>query len=192
MSTVVLKRIALEPNTESIEKAIADLKKFQEQLDAKKMELIEKLAEKGAEIATQQIGELGAIATGALQQSITYNVKVQDRTASVLAGEGVDYAPYVEYGTGVVGAGSPHPGIASGESQPPVMTYTTDAGETHVYDKYDSQGHGDKGWTYFDRYENWHHTAGYKSRPFMYNTLRELEKIAPEKASEILLKGYSD
>ena len=192
MSSVVVKRIKLELNTESIDAAIASLNTFQEELSAKKMELIEALAKDGAEIAKQKIGEEGAVYTGDLQNSIRYEVNAKDRKGSVLAGEGLGYAPYVEYGTGVVGAGSPHPGIVSGESQPPVMTHTTAQGETHVYGGYDSQGHGGHGWNYYGRDEHYHWTAGYKSRPFMYNTLRELEKIAPDKAGEILLKGYSN
>jgi len=190
--SAVLKTITFSLETSSIEKAIASLQKFQEEFDEKKLELIESLTSEGEQIAKDEVVSVGAVYTSGLLSSVNSEMDKKDRCGYVRAGEGLDYAPYVEYGTGVVGASSSHPGIADGESVPPVMSYTTEAGETHVYTGYDSQGHGAKGWTYRARDEKFYWTAGYKARPFMYNTMRKLEAIAPDKAKEILTKGYSD
>ena len=51
---------------------------------------------------------------------------------------------------------------------------------------YDVHQHDAKGWVYrSDKDGKFHWTAGFISRPFMYNTLRWLEEAAPEKAGEM-------
>lgn len=78
---------------------------------------------------------------------------------------GFDYSMYVEFGTGIVGSGNPHPKL-------------TESGW-----KYDVNEHGQSGWIYpttsddpnptkyvgkDGNYYAW--TAGTQSRPFMYDT----------------------
>lgn len=71
---------------------------------------------------------------------------------------GENYALYVEYGTGIVGQGSPHP----------------------VPWAYDINDHGEKGWTYFKE-GSWHHTRGMPARPYMYDTIRWVRSYSPIK-----------
>lgn len=59
-----------------------------------------------------------------------------------------DHACYVEFGTGIVGADSPHPKPWA----------------------YDINGHGEDGWQYLGDDGRLHWTMGSESRPFMYNT----------------------
>jgi hypothetical protein len=49
--------------------------------------------------------------------------------------------------------------------------------------------HGDKGWLYYDERKGiYRWTKGFRSRPFMYNTARELERKCIEIAKERWLK----
>ena len=130
------------------------------------MELVKDLTMEGAEIAKMQVASLEAVYTGELEQSIQGLFMPDERCGFVIAD--APYAIYVEYGTGIVGAGDPHP-------------------EADGNWNYDVKGHGQEGWFYRnDKDGKVHWTKGFISRPFMYNTLRWLEEAAPERASIIL------
>ena len=87
-----------------------------------------------------------------------------------------DEAAYYEYGTGIVGAHSPHPGIVSGESDPPELTY-----KNRTYTKYDTYYHGLEGWNYRDPATGeMVHTAGMVGLAFMYSAYKELCELAPK------------
>ena len=70
--------------------------------------------------------------------------------------EGQEYAMYVEFGTGVVGAEVPHPNTNFGDGTFSNWTY-------------DSAGHGEYGWSYYKN-NKWNWTLGQQARPFMYLT----------------------
>ena len=140
---------------EDIDRAIKELKQFKREFLAKCDRLIEALTDRGVEVAKLQVAQLDAVYTGELMNSIegyyspTYNVGIIKA--------GAYYAAYVEFGTGVVGKGSSHPNPQGW--------------------RYDINGHGDEGWVYYDDDSGefkW--TRGFKSRPFMYNTARQLER----------------
>lgn len=166
MSYKVLKSIDMDLSTQSINRAIKEVQAFRNELKAKCWELVQALTMEGAEIAKMQVVSMDAFDTGELEQSIQGMFFPGERCGFVIAG--APYAIYVEYGTGIIGKESPHP-EADGN-----------------YD-YDVHQHGDGGWVYkSDKDGQFHWTAGYVSRPFMYNTLRWLEEAAPDRASEIL------
>ena len=76
------------------------------------------------------------------------------------------WAFYVEFGTGIVGANSPHP-------------------DTSIANwKYDINQHGDMGWYYF-KDGDWHWTKGMPSRPFMYQTSMDLRARIESVAREV-------
>ena len=138
-----------------IDRAIKEVEKFKQEFLEKCNRLIEALTDEGVEIAKVEVAALDAVYTGELMNSIegyyspTYNVGIIKA--------GAYYAAYVEFGTGVVGKGSPHPNPQGWQ--------------------YDVNDHGDSGWVYYDDDSGgfkW--TRGFKSRPFMYNTARQLEK----------------
>ena len=97
-------------------------------------------------------------------------------TNGVFIGMASKYFMYVEYGTGVIGRGSPHPDLS------------------RVGWRYDVNEHGETGWWYPSgiddpnptkyRGENgwWAWTRGQRSRPFMYETW----KWAMEKTPQII------
>lgn len=165
MSVAKLIEFSLDPR--SIESAVQEMKLYQKQLEERMEALVRKLAERGAEIARIQVQALvgtSSFSTGGLLNSITGIYSEKDRVGIVRAG--APYAIFVEYGTGVVGAGSPHPKPDGWQ--------------------YDANGHGDEGWWYLnDRDGKVHWTRGYRSRPFMYNTARELEQQLESIAKEV-------
>jgi HK97 gp10 family phage protein len=160
----VSKKIIFGLSTTEINRAIRELEQYKKELNRKISSLIEALTDRGVEIAKAQIRELGAVYTGELEESITgyFNPTVQ--VGIIRAG--APYAIYVEFGTGIVGAGSPHPAPAGW--------------------RYDVNNHGEAGWWYFnDRDQKWHWTKGIESRPFMYNTVQILERESVRIAKEV-------
>ncbi len=160
-------KISFSLDSKSIDEAIKQLGEYKKSFNKKVEGLIEALVDKGIEIAKMQIRELNASYTGELEGSITGYF-------SPSLGVGIiktncPYAIYVEFGTGIVGANNPHPAPEGW--------------------KYDINEHGDKGWVYFnERDGKWHWTKGIKSRPFMYNTAKELTKIAGDTAKVVFRK----
>ena len=147
-----------------INRAIREVKAYKRLFLRKCESLVKELAAQGAEIARVQIAQLDAIYTGDLQNSIGdfFNAK---KGVGIIRAD-TRYAIYVEFGTGVVGSQSPHPNPQGYQ--------------------YDINNHGDEGWVYYDdKAMKWRWTKGFKSRPFMYNTARELEKECVRIAKEV-------
>ena len=147
--------IQFKLNLRDIDRAIKELNQFKTEFLEKCNLLIEALTDRGAEIARLRVAQLDAVYTGELMNSIegyyspTYNVGIIKA--------GAYYAAYVEFGTGVVGKSASHPNPQGWQ--------------------YDVNNHGDSGWVYYDDDSGeYRWTKGYKSRPFMYNTARQLEK----------------
>lgn len=159
--------IKMKLTTRSIEKAINEVKAYKRQLSEKAAALIKALVEAGVEIAKAQVRELGAVYTGELEESITGFFDPEAGIGIIRAG--APYAIYVEFGTGIVGKQNPHPAPEGW--------------------KYDINEHGERGWYYFnERDQKWHWTKGMASRPFMYNTLLELQRQVEDIAREVFGK----
>ena len=149
-----------------IDRAISELKRFQEDLKKALDDLMVALKDDGVAEAKMHILAFMAVDTGELLGSVEGAYDPQTHIAIIRAG--ADYAAFVEYGTGVVGQGSPHPA--------PVLLW-----------KYDIHGHGEAGWEYVSpRDGKLHWTQGQPSRPFMYRTAERLRDKAPELAKRIL------
>lgn len=164
MSKTVIK---FSLNTKDIDRAIRELTQFKTEFIEKCNRLIEELTDYGVEVAKVQVAQLDAVYTGELMNSIegyyspTYNVGIIKA--------GAYYAAYVEFGTGVVGKQSPHPNPQGWQ--------------------YDVNQHGDEGWVYYDDESGtFRWTKGFKSRPFMYNTARQLERDCKRIAKEVFNK----
>lgn len=158
------KTITMTLDVRSLRNAAGEILQYRDQLIQKANRLIEKLTEKGEELAKMQVRALGAEYTGQLHESISGFFDKESRCGFVRAGAW--YAIFVEYGTGVVGSANPHP-------DPQGWAY-------------DVNGHGDAGWAYFnERDGKWHWTKGMASRPFMYNTGEELQKVCKVVAKEV-------
>ena len=161
------KKIIFGLSTKEINRAIRDLKRYKRELNKKVSLLIETLTDYGVDVAKAQIRELGAWYTGELESSITGYFSPTLGAGVIKAGS--PYAVFVEFGTGIVGQTSPHPDPKDWQ--------------------YDINKHGEEGWIYFnERDGRWHWTKGVESRPFMYNTARELERECMRIAKEVFAR----
>ncbi len=159
------KRISMRLSESEIDKAIKSIHTHEQEIIRKVKLLVTAISDKGAEIAKVQVRSLGAVDTGKLEASIDGYFDVERGIGIVKAD--TPYAVYVEFGTGIVGAESPHPDKGS-----------------YVYDV---NKHGEKGWVYHKN-GRFYRTKGQPSRPFMYFTARELEQIIPEIARKVFGK----
>ena len=180
MGQFILKEISFELTPSSIQKAIDDVRKLQDDLGRALSELARVLSEKGVEVAQIEIASMGAVDTGTLFDHIYGFYNETTHRGAVYTD--APYAIYVEYGTGIVGDGTRHPQYKKARWE------------------YDIHDHGEKGWWYpsptgwyipKDGLTNeeglplaW--TKGMPSRPFMYNTMRELENYAKEDGGRII------
>lgn len=162
---IVLKNINFTLDPASIEMAIQVTIDFRNHLRTAMEQLIQTLIKKGVEIAKAELIFFWnpAYDTGTLSNSIVSEM-LNEREGVVKTD--VDYAMFVEYGTGIVGAIQHHP-------------------EPNGY-QYDIHEHGIEGWVYFGTDGKFHTTAGMASRPFMYNTLRDLEEEAKAIGGQVI------
>lgn len=163
------KKISFTLSPSSINNAIREIRKYQADITYKCQKLSQRLAEEGVYIARVKIAEYDAIYTSELLQSINheYGGAVKDGGKWIIY-TGCEYAPFVEFGSGIVGAENPHPDTSL------------------VNWKYDINSHGEAGWSYYnDRDGQWHWTKGMQSRPFMYETGQDLRLIINKVAKEV-------
>lgn len=97
------------------------------------------------------VGKTGYDPTGELENFFR---KYVEDTVGILRNE-APYAAFVEYGTGIVGKGSPH-------------EFAGEVGWT-----YDVNNHGEAGWVYQDEQGNYWRTRGMAAHRFMYNALMD-------------------
>ena len=156
--------IRFKLDLKDIDRAIREVEKFKTEFLEKCNRLIEALTDRGEEIAKIEVAQLDAVYTGELMNSIEGYYSPSYNVGIIKAG--AYYAAYVEFGTGVVGKGSPHPNPQGWQ--------------------YDVNDHGDSGWVYYDDDSGqFRWTKGFKSRPFMYNTARQLERECKKIAEEV-------
>ena len=155
-------RFSLEQK--DISRAIRELKQFKKDFLKKCNSLVQELTDYGVDVAKVEVTQLDAVYSGELRDNIEGYFSPTTGVGIIAAG--TLYAVYVEFGTGVVGSQSPHPNPQG---------YT-----------YDINAHGEDGWVYYnDDIGDFRWTQGFKSRPFMYNTARQLEKDCEKIAQEV-------
>ncbi len=159
-----MKKIQMKITSNDIDNVINEIQLMKKDVKGKVHNLIEELVDKGVEIAKAEVRRLGAYYTGELESNIVGYFSPTLGAGIIKAN--APYAIFVEFGTGVVGEGNPHP----------------DKGDW----EYDINNHGDDGWLYFNERDNkWHWTKGMESRPFLYNTVLELQKLAKDEAKVV-------
>ena len=170
------KKITITLSQKSVQDAIRQIKAYKNDLTYKCQLLAEKLAENGVEIARVQLADLDAIFTKELISSIHAEYKGSVKGGGIWAVvAGTDHAMFVEFGTGIVGKRSPYPG-----KLPEGVDWQYASGKTIR-----QLADGRYGWFYQDDNGEWWFTEGMPSRPFMYYTAQELEKIVVETAKEV-------
>jgi hypothetical protein len=159
-------KITFGLSQKEIQSAIKQLEEYKKDLTIKCQRLIETLTARGIGIAKLQVRELGAFYTGELEASVDGYYSPSLGVGIIYAGAW--YAAYVEFGTGIKGAEAPHPESGA------------------VGWIYDINGHGESGWIYFNEKDGrYHWTDGMPSRPFMYQTVKELDAICEKVAKEV-------
>lgn len=175
------KTITFSLDSASIGKAISELNGFIDDVRRMMGELVKQLTEQGAQVAMVKVAELGAVDTGELSDSI-WGVYDEESHVGIIRAS-APYAFFVEYGTGVMAQG--HPGAGDGWDPPPV-TVEMNGKSYGPYTQYDTNGHGENGWFYTsERDGKSHWTRGQVGRPFMYETFKELQNLAPSIAAKI-------
>lgn len=143
-----------------IDRAIEELREFQNGFLRKCGEIILYLADMGRTQARFNIITAGRVDTGLLANSIQALYNPSTRTGIVYTD--LYYAIFVEYGTGIVGNYMDHP----------------EAGKVGWV--YDHNAHGVSGWNYYNfREGQWQNTAGQSATAFMWNAKMALRNIAP-------------
>lgn len=143
-----------------IDRAIEELKEFQNGFLRKCDEVLTYLTEMGRTQARFNIIAAGRVDTGSLANDIQAVYNPSTRVGAVFTG--VYYAIFVEYGTGFVGSYAEHP----------------DAGAIGWI--YDHNAHGIGGWNYYNLREGqFMNTAGQPATAFMWNAKMALRNIAP-------------
>lgn len=155
-----MKTIRFGLSVGSIKAARKELQQYKQEVEKKIKLVISQLIAEGVEIARKEIISLGAVDSEWLYKSLDGLIYTDGKSGIIFTD--CPYAAFVEFGTGVVGKSNPHPEIPW---------------------KYDVNQHGEIGWVYYDEESGrFRWTKGMPSRPFMYNTSRELleraEKIA--------------
>nr|DAL48190.1 MAG TPA_asm: tail component protein [Caudoviricetes sp.] len=173
------RKITMSLSTDSIQKAIDELNKYSDELTYKARLLAEKLAEQGVEIARVQISDLNAVFRGELLASINASYVGSMPSGGIWAVvAGSDHAIFVEFGTGIVGKGSPYPG-----KLPDGVSWEYASGKT-IHQLSD----GRYGWFYpvgDKKDKKWYFTEGMPSRPFMLMTANELKRKVKAVAKEV-------
>lgn len=158
-----MKAIKVRLSAEGVKQAVQELREYQAKVQAAASAIVAALASAGEEFAVAAV--LPFAETGQLASSI--KAEAIGNVGFVKCSCG--YAVYVEFGTGIKGAGSPHPDTA-------ILGW-----------KYDINRHGELGWWYpTDNADpnpykytakngtTYAWTRGMPSRPFMYETAQML------------------
>lgn len=140
----------------SIENAKQSLMQKADKIDGGTRRAVEELTQIGYEYMMSIV----PVESGDLAESISWEYDESTNTGRIRVNS--NYAIFVEYGTGVVGASNPYPVPAPGW-------------------KYDVNAHGEKGWTYFDEKQNrYRWTKGEPAHAFVYRTLEFMRQHASE------------
>lgn len=163
---MAVKRIKFGLSTASVQRAIEELNAYKRWTQEKCDELALELAKRGTFLIRMKITGYDAIDTGALISAVSYPDQIAPGkyriTLRVDNGRGDNYALFVEYGTGVVGAASSHP--QAGE-----MGWNYASGEKIFTTK-----DGRIGWIYPKKDGGFQFTEGQEARPFWYESAKEL------------------
>lgn len=172
---------------EQLKKQLIDYR--DNELPRKLKELCKRLSYKGVEIAKSNIVSMDAQFTGELLASIRsqYEGKIGDTVVFCIIADN-EHAAFVEFGTGQLGQEHPYtgtlPDIWNYNSGEHIQQATEDiyvSGYTDAYIKA-----GDYFWVYVGEQDGkLHISKGMPSRPFMYNTARDLYSIAMETVKEV-------
>ena len=164
-------KIDIDLSASSFLNAAAELRKYADSLQGKAEQLVQKLGDKGVEMATMHYLDVPYdskhVDTGETLNSIQFNR--EGSTGTVSAGGA---AVWIEFGTGVVRNG--------GGGHPKKGEFGMSDWGTY------GQGHGadPNGWWYPSR-DGYSHTWGIEMNPFMYSTSQDIRRYLRRTAKEV-------
>lgn len=156
-------RIVFKLNAASVDAALKAVKEYQRKVQDSADEIARKLTEQGVSLAQLNASYMNIYDYGELVNGI----ESQYSGGKGFVVSTATHSIFCEFGTGVVGANSPHPNIAI-------------AGWS-----YDVNQHGELGWWYIGRDGQAHWTKGMPSRPYMYETAKMLRNMVVPIAKEV-------
>lgn len=173
-------KISVPLTQQGIHQLQKELDKYMDDIKYKARLLAEKFSERGVEIARVRIADLDAIFTGDLLSSIHSEYKGGQTGGAIFAVvAGTDHALFVEFGTGQRGLDTPYP-----HPLPNGVSWDYATGKTIRKNAVTGRYY----WFYPGQDGLWHYTEGMPSRPFMFSTSLELQKIVVEVAEEVFGK----
>lgn len=170
----------------SVEKALGSVSLYARQFDRKVDLFVQKLAEKGVQIAKDKIRSYDAIFTGELLN----NLRAEKRGDCYFIISDTEHTAYVEFGTGQLGLVRPYKHF---DKIKPSVTWNYASGsqvqisdEPLLWGDYEIPANT-YFWFYWGDDQRWHLTQGLPSRPFMYETAQTLQqkKVIREVAKEV-------
>lgn len=176
-----VKRIKFGLSTASVQRAMSELRAYKKWTQQKCDELALELAKRGTFLIRMKIAQYDAIDTGAMISAVSYPERIGPGryriTLRVPNANGDNYALFVEYGTGVVGAGSQHPEAGK-------MGWQYAVGETIFTTK-----DGRTGWVYPTKTGSFRFTEGQEARPFWYEAAQELPLYINDAVKKVFGNG---
>lgn len=154
--------------------AIRRIEAYQKEVETKTIQLAQRLAEQGADIARIKVMEFGGFNSGELYSSIggyfspTFNMGVIQVTSK--------HAAFFEFGTGPAGSANSHP---SGDGN-----YSSDGWWTKADGKDMEMMYGWQPVT-LSNGDIIYYTEGQPAKPFMYETAQELRRQFEQIAREV-------
>ena len=176
---------------EKLKKQLIDYR--DNELPRKLEELCRRLSYKGVEIAKSNIVSMDAQFTGELLASIRsqYEGKIGDTVVFCIIADN-EHAAFVEFGSGQLGQEHPYPGKFPTDANWKYTDYNSGEHIQQATEDIYVSGYsepyiqvGDYFWVYKDKEGKLRLSKGMPSRPFMYNTARDLYSIAIATAKEV-------
>lgn len=159
-----MQKIKVSLSEVNIDRAIQDLKAFQGKIEKAAETVTYRLTEQGVSLARQNAAYMDIYDSGELVNGIDSEYERKNKGLVVSSAK---HSAFCEFGTGVVGAGSPHPNPIDGW-------------------QYDVNEHGEEGWWYYNDEGERRWTKGMPSRPYMYDTAVMLRNMVPDVIKEAL------
>lgn len=170
-----MKKISFSLDTKEIGQAIKSIEKYRDSIKQKSERLVKALIDDGVIILRAKIVEMNINDTGNLLNFVGGYYNADTNTGIIRVD--CDYAVFVEFGTGIVGMNSPYSGNAMAE-----IGYKYGGGTHYIVTK-----DGRIGWFYPTDDGKYRFTEGMPSRPFMYETAKELTKRLNKKIKEVFV-----
>lgn len=177
---MAVKRIKFGLSTASVQRAINEINAYKKWTQERCDELALELAKRGTFLIRMKIAQYDAIDTGAMISAVTYPERLGPGLYRISLfvdnGNGDNYALFVEYGTGLPGATSPHP-EASDEG------WRYGIGEQII-----NTQDGRVGWVY-PKNGSYRFTEGQPARPFWHEAAEELPQYINDAVKKVFGNG---